>query len=393
MKTLSTILLTAVCATCASAQTYYNDNTNKDMVHHADRTGAATRVEFILPDTIAGGYIPIKADLHLHTYFSDGQVSPETRVREAWLDGLDAISITDHIEYHPWDQNMIDYLGSSLPVGTMAHNVNKNPDAKPKQDLNHSTAVAAKAAPSYGIILIPGTEITREPVGIGHYNALFTTDNNAIYDPDPLTAIRNAKAQGALVMHNHPGWRRTSIDHPDFEKKAYGEGLIDGIEVNNGYALTPGALDRAREMDLFAASTSDLHITSWEEYLGRGMRRDMTIIFAAEPTLDAIKEALADGRTVGYAAGGTLLGSQKMLSDLFHACVNVERLAGGNLKLTNPTSLRFIMRPEHGNQTVLPEMSSVIVSTGKDGTITFTVENMWTGADSHPVVSVSAPIG
>lgn len=52
----------------ASGQTYYTEATNRDMLHQANRTGASTRVEFILPDSI-GGYIPLKADLHLHAYF------------------------------------------------------------------------------------------------------------------------------------------------------------------------------------------------------------------------------------------------------------------------------------------------------------------------------------
>ena len=103
-----------------SGQTYYTEVTNSDMLHQANRTGSSTRVEFILPESI-GGYIPLKADLHLHTYFSDGHLSSSARVREAWLDGLDAIAVTDHIEYHPADADMIGYLGTTLPSGIEAH--------------------------------------------------------------------------------------------------------------------------------------------------------------------------------------------------------------------------------------------------------------------------------
>lgn len=51
------------------------------------------------PDLV--GYQTIACDLHMHTIFSDGQVWPPVRVVEAWRQGLDAISITDHIEYQP----------------------------------------------------------------------------------------------------------------------------------------------------------------------------------------------------------------------------------------------------------------------------------------------------
>jgi hypothetical protein len=54
-----------------------------------------------LPDL--PGYITLKSDFHLHTVFSDGDVWPTYRIAEAYLTGLDAIAITDHIEYTPHD--------------------------------------------------------------------------------------------------------------------------------------------------------------------------------------------------------------------------------------------------------------------------------------------------
>ena len=47
------------------------------------------------------GYKIMKCDLHLHTVFSDGSVWPDIRVMEALLDGLDVISLTEHLEYQP----------------------------------------------------------------------------------------------------------------------------------------------------------------------------------------------------------------------------------------------------------------------------------------------------
>ena len=65
---------------------------------HAQETHAAERlIEF--PDI--PGYQTLKCDLHLHTVFSDGSVWPNIRVQEALRDGLDAIAITDHLEYQP----------------------------------------------------------------------------------------------------------------------------------------------------------------------------------------------------------------------------------------------------------------------------------------------------
>jgi 3',5'-nucleoside bisphosphate phosphatase len=47
------------------------------------------------------GYVTLKCDFHMHTVFSDGDVWPTVRIDEALRDGLDAIAITDHLEYTP----------------------------------------------------------------------------------------------------------------------------------------------------------------------------------------------------------------------------------------------------------------------------------------------------
>jgi len=47
------------------------------------------------------GYLTLKTDLHMHSVFSDGSVWPDIRVQEALMDGLDAIAITEHLEYQP----------------------------------------------------------------------------------------------------------------------------------------------------------------------------------------------------------------------------------------------------------------------------------------------------
>lgn len=47
------------------------------------------------------GYQTLKCDFHQHTVFSDGEVWPSIRVREALMDNLDVISLTEHLEYQP----------------------------------------------------------------------------------------------------------------------------------------------------------------------------------------------------------------------------------------------------------------------------------------------------
>src|SRR5512138_59970 len=61
----------------------------------------AGQVRDPLPVPNVPGYRTLKCDFHMHTVFSDGEVWPTTRVNEAWREGIDCISITDHAGYNP----------------------------------------------------------------------------------------------------------------------------------------------------------------------------------------------------------------------------------------------------------------------------------------------------
>ena len=100
MKRIIIIAAAFLVSLSASEQYYYQDAANVDMLRHARQT-APERVEVILPQV--NGYNVYKADLHLHTVFSDGGVTPEYRVREAWYDGLDVVASTEHVEDRPYE--------------------------------------------------------------------------------------------------------------------------------------------------------------------------------------------------------------------------------------------------------------------------------------------------
>ena len=144
------------------------------------------RQEIILPQVM--GYNVYKADLHTHTIYSDGSVTAPWRVREAWSDGLDIIAITDHIEYRRIERNLIKYMGAYIKeeYRDLAKGVNTNLQGVAADergilaDLNISYEEAIESNEQYGMLIIRGVEITRNE---GHYNAIFTTDNNKIYPP------------------------------------------------------------------------------------------------------------------------------------------------------------------------------------------------------------------
>lgn len=385
-------------ASAASAQTHYQDAGNPELLrHHQDKT--RQRREIILPEV--NGYTVFKADLHTHSIFSDGSVTPEFRVQEAWHDGLDVMAVTEHLEYRPYEQKMVNFLNDLLPEGTKATNTNiigtgKTDKDGIKSDLNYPVRLAEAAAKGYGLTIIPGIEITRTPETIGHFNALFTKDNNIIHDTDPLQAFRNARAQGALVMSNHPGWRRTNIEMTQTEKTAYAEKLIDGVEVMNTGEFYPGVIDQAIEQKVFMASNTDVHGSTVEDYqfTGEGLFRNMTFILAKDNSLESLKEALKACRTLAYSFG-TIAGEESLLKAFFKASIATKVVytnpSNGNrtVRLTNTSSIPYTFRIGGGNITTLKAFSSVQTTVAKDGKIVVKVENMWSGKDSHPEVELT----
>ena len=136
----------------------------------------ASRIEPKLPDI--PGYKTLLCDFHTHTVFSDAAVWPAVRVQEAWMEGLDAISITDHLEYQPHKDDI-------------------------EASHNRPYEIALPYARLSGMILIRGTEITK-PVPPGHFNGIFLKDADAVFNEDCLAACSTAAAQGGFVFWNHP---------------------------------------------------------------------------------------------------------------------------------------------------------------------------------------------
>ena len=390
MKKLFFLTAALVTFTTVVAQPiYYQDKGNKDMIRHTLRN-EVLRNEIILPKV--NDYLVLKSDLHIHTVYSDGNVTPEYRVQEAWTDGLDVMAITDHVEYRRWEGQMVTFLKGYMPEGTKAENTNlvgKKADERGiLSDLNLPCRVAKSSAEQYGLILIPGIEITRDPLTIGHYNALFVKDANTIYDADPIVSIKNAREQGAIIVQNHPGWRRKNLEVLEFEQKVYAEDLIDGVEIMNGSEFYPTVVDRASEKKMFMSANTDIHGTTARDYTSVGQLRDMTLILAKDKSLDSVKEALMARRTLAYAYG-SIAGEEQLVRDFFNACITYETLFEKDgkqrkVRMSNPTSMTFVLN-FGGNPVQLRPFTSRDVTVNKGKDVTFTVENLWVpGEKNHP---------
>lgn len=253
------------------------------------------------------GYLTLKCDLHQHTVFSDGNVWPTIRVEEAIMDGVDAISLTEHLEYQPHKADI------------------------PHPDRNRSFEIATKFGQAFDLLIIHGAEITRR-MPPGHCNAIFIQDANKLLVDDSLAVFRAANQQGAFVFWNHPDWTAQAPDGvarlSDFHKQLISEKLLHGIEVANQYTYSSEALQIALENNLTIMGTSDVHgLIDWEYHPHEsGGHRPVTLVFAKERSEAAVKEALQAGRTAVWF-NNTLIGKEENLQPLLSSCLKLVEAA------------------------------------------------------------------
>lgn len=248
------------------------------------------------------GFSLISTDLHIHTTFSDGSVWPNLRVDEALKEGLDLISITDHLEYQPHR--------SDLP----------NPDRNRSYDIAQHTAKNSK------LRVIRGAEITRS-MPPGHINAVFIKDANKLLFPeDPEAGIVEANRQKGFVFWNHPDWvaqRKDGIARLDpmhidlIERK-----LLHGIEVVNFHTLSEEAIEIALENKLTMLGTSDIHkLTAWDFDIPQGGHRPLTFVLSENNSKEEIKKALFEGKTMVWFKE-MIIGKEENLREVISANVS-----------------------------------------------------------------------
>ena len=274
------------------------------------------------------GYKTLKCDFHTHTIFSDGDVKPENRVWEGAIRGLDVIAITDHIEYRP----------------------NKFITA----DHNESYKRAKTVENSSNLVVIPGAEITRSKP-LGHINALFLKDANALDVEDPLVAIDNALEQGAFIMWNHPGWPNDTSTIYKVHKDLINQKKIHGVELVNGFEYYPKAFNYCKEYNLTYMGNTDIHGVYKQTYRTDKQYGPMTIIFARKRSHEGVK-ALFAGRSV-VKFGDILIGSEKNLTALVKACLayEVKEVSGNQalVKVVNKSTLNFEILLDNKAGTIL----------------------------------------
>ena len=318
----------------------------------------------VFPDTKQ--FKTVITDLHTHSVFSDGHVWPNIRVSEALRDGVDALAITEHLEYQPHRADI------------------------PNEDRNKAFEEAKAAASDKNIIIINGSEITRD-MPPGHINAVFVKDANELLNVDlpknekdkesfrekmremqwggadsvkehyilanrwpAEKAIEAANKQGAFLFWNHPNWSRQAPDGvarlTPMHREMISNGYLHGIEVVNGNGYSEEAFQIAIENNLTIIGTSDVHnLIDWDYKPHTGGHRPVTLVFARSKNANSIKKALEERRTVIWFKN-TLLGLKENLIPLIDSSLSTgsasysdgTTVAGFTIK--NSSDVAFLLR-------------------------------------------------
>ncbi len=335
------------------------------------RMMSGVRKVISIPDI--DGYKTFKCDFHTHTVYADAHVSPEGRVQEDWYDGLDVMAMTEHVGVH---KTGIDMPDRNVPI------------------------VKAKAeGAKFGMIVIPGVEITRAKP-FGHMNFLFVKDANVFSEDRYMTDkdgeyltddlgrkinndetlqddIAAALEQDCFIQWNHPGWPDRKCDMYDIHKDMLAKGQIHAVEICNHQEWYPKVLDWFDEYHIPMTANTDQH--SPIDYNYGHVIRPMTLVFAKEYTLESIREAMFAGRMVAFW-DQTLAGDATWLEQLVHHSLQVRVIdaAKGRIEVTNISDIRFeTMYGTHMNPVILYPRSAIIMTVKKGQKIEFL--NCYTG--------------
>ncbi len=354
---------------------------------HSHPHDAPSPREITFPDI--PGYHTLSTDLHIHTVFSDGSVWPDIRVQEGLKDELDAIAMTDHLEYQPHQDDI------------------------PHPNRNRAYEIADEQVDEEELIVINGSEVTRS-MPPGHSNAVFLKDANELLLDDPRDVFREANRQDAFVFWNHPSWLSQASDGipplSEMHRDLIDEGLLHGIEVVNKERYSKEALQIALDHDLTIMGTSDVHgLIDWDYDVHDDGHRPTTLAFAEDHSKEALKDALLEGRTVVWK-DNLLIGRPPFLVPLIEESLTVSDAAylddTSVLELTieNHTGQNFIV--ENQSEFALHKSAAVVTMEAHTATtllvktktrlekvqLPVTVLNAVTAPETHPEITFEASV-
>jgi predicted metal-dependent phosphoesterase TrpH len=134
-------------------------------------------------------------DFHIHTRYSDGSLELRKTIDLFGQAGFDVIAITDHV------------VNGKTPYGRFANRF-KFSVREDNFDvyLTHIREEAKRAQDKYGLLILPGVEITKSAFSSDQSAHVLLIDINAFVSAtwDLEKIFLEAKKQGALIVACHP---------------------------------------------------------------------------------------------------------------------------------------------------------------------------------------------
>ena len=204
---------------------------------------------------MARGRKPLLAELHAHTTWSDGVLTPAELVDFYGRAGFDVLAITDHV--------VRSEVGCHVRVETF------------RDYLADVDAQAERARKQYGMLVVPGLELTvehRDPRRSGHAVAIGLHEFVSV-DGGLEAALREAREHGAALIGVHP-YSLESASESIRGTAWYAENSERAVEVVDRFELfnREEGFDWVAQRRLPSVATGDFHVPehlfSWKTLLG-----------------------------------------------------------------------------------------------------------------------------
>lgn len=241
--------------------------------------------------------VPMRGDLHVHSYRSDGSVEPAMVAAYYRESGFDFISLTDHNRYYSSKEMMEAFadvkLGMTLINGEEVHTPGTN---------LHIVHVGGKESVDVRYIHTPEefekevdaleAELSYVPEQYRHRMAL------------AQWSVNNIHRAGGLAIFPHPYWRSKAYNvNSEFTNLLFESGWFDAFEVFGGDFRSGGNLQQLVWHNLQTAGIDIPVVGSSDSHLFAGaFDCHYTIVFSDSTDAEDIMQAVRDGYCVAAKA-------------------------------------------------------------------------------------------
>ncbi|MDR2647601.1 MAG: hypothetical protein LBB67_05725 [Oscillospiraceae bacterium] len=194
---------------------------------------AADEIDYTIQDPYAGvdwaNDTTYRADLHAHSYATDGDTDFNQMIEEHYAKGYDILSMTDHgtVDYSWVKPNTVPLLFGVLAITQQQHwpTITGLTEERWRQISTGSDRLNSKGEPQKMLRVSYGVEHNPTSFNNAHVCSWFVDYGNGILGgtSDYDTPIREVNARGGLCVINHPG-EYTGMKEVKDPDAAYGEG-------------------------------------------------------------------------------------------------------------------------------------------------------------------------